>query len=102
MRTREVRIAPSAERDLERLTDWLADVTSEAVALRYISRIHDRLDKLSIGSERCTIRDDNTKLRIIGILPSVPWPFGLTPTRSMCGGFCIAGSCRTNEEIEPA
>lgn len=75
MKRRTIRYAPEAERDLERLSDWLADVASEATAIRYIRQIKQRIESLSEGSERGTIRDSRSKLRVVGVLKSVSVAF---------------------------
>lgn len=72
---RSVRYAPAAERDLEVISDWLADATSEPAAIRYIRRIKQRIETLADGSERGTVRDGETGIRVIGILPSVSVAF---------------------------
>lgn len=72
---RAVRYAPAAERDLELLSDWLAEVASEATAIRFIRKIRQRIDTLETGSERGSIRDIETKTRVIGVLKSVSVAF---------------------------
>lgn len=77
MKRRSVRLAPAAERDLEALTDWLTEVASEDSALRYIRRVYERLETLADGSERGTIQNERTGLRVIGILKSVSVAFSV-------------------------
>jgi plasmid stabilization system protein ParE len=75
MRKRRVILLGAAERDLQEIAAWLLDVTSQAVAARYISRIQARLDSLAFGSERGTVRGEADGLRIIGLLPGVSVAF---------------------------
>ncbi|WP_323015617.1 type II toxin-antitoxin system RelE/ParE family toxin [Devosia sp.] len=75
MKRRRIRYSPAAERDLEHISDWLADVASENTAIRYIQQIKWRIDTLEHGAERGTLRDPQTGLRVIGILASVSIAF---------------------------
>ena len=75
MQRRSVRYSPAAERDLEGISDWLSDVASEAVGVRYIRRIQKRVETLGDGGERGTVRNAETGLRVIGILASVSVAF---------------------------
>lgn len=75
MKHRRIRYSPAAERDLEHISDWLADVASENTAIRYIRQIKRRVETLEHASERGTLRDQQTGLRVIGILASVSIAF---------------------------
>jgi len=77
MKRRRIHYSPAAERDLEHIADWLADVASERTAIRYIQQIKWRVETLEHGAARGTLRDAQTGLRVIGILTSVSIAFSV-------------------------
>jgi plasmid stabilization system protein ParE len=75
MRRRKIELQEDARKDLIAITLWLREVASRSVASRYVGRIRKRIMSLQYGGERGTIRDDVTRIRIIGIMPSVSIAF---------------------------
>jgi plasmid stabilization system protein ParE len=67
VRQREVRFAPEAIADLERMAARIADAAGIEVALAYVTRIEAFCRGLDLASERGTRRDDiRPGLRILG------------------------------------
>jgi len=76
MRRREIVYLPTANADLREIAAWMADRTSVAFAVEYVERIQQRIETLSYGSERGTLRGDvRPGLRAIGLMKSVTLAF---------------------------
>jgi plasmid stabilization system protein ParE len=75
MRHRRVILLASAETDLFAIEDWLTEVASAIVAERFVDRIVRHLEKLEYASERGTIRNENTGLRLIGLIDGISVAF---------------------------
>jgi plasmid stabilization system protein ParE len=75
MKRRRVVLLDSAEADLTEIGIWLVEVASREVATRYIGRVWRRIQSLEYGSERGSIRNEVSDLRLIGIMPSVSVAF---------------------------
>jgi len=75
MRHRRVILLASAENDLFSIEDWLTEVASPAVAERYVDRIVRHLEKLEYASERGTVRNEKTGLRLIGLMDGISVAF---------------------------
>jgi plasmid stabilization system protein ParE len=62
-----VAFSPEAQRDLDELFEWLADVASVEVASRYVGRIRRSCESLATFPERGTLRSDiRPGIRVIG------------------------------------
>lgn len=77
MRKRRVVYSPAAQKDLVVIARWLALRASAQVARRFDTRIRDAVRTLEYASERGTLRDEQLRLRVIGILPSVSAAFSV-------------------------
>lgn len=76
MQRRQIVISDLAQRDLEKIADWLTSEASLTLATRYVARIRDRLKALEYGAERGTVRSHPARgLRVVGLLRSVSVAF---------------------------
>jgi toxin ParE1/3/4 len=76
MKRRGIVYLPTATRDLREIAGWIADRTSNSFAVHYVERIQERIETLSHGGERGTLRNDvRPGLRVIGIMKSVTLAF---------------------------
>ena len=77
MQSRRVIYAPDARQDRVRLAQWLTRQASSEVARRFDRRIREAIQRLEYASERGTVRDEETGLRVIGVLPTVSVAFSV-------------------------
>ena len=77
MRKRRIVYAPAATRDRADIARWLSRQASPEVARRFDQRIRSAIKGLEYGSERGTVRDTRSGLRVIGILPTVSVAFSV-------------------------
>lgn len=75
MRRRDVVLLDSAEKDLTDLGVWLVEVGSLERAHSYLARVRERIQSLEYGSERGSIRDKASGMRVIGMMPSISVAF---------------------------
>ena len=76
MQRRQIIYLPTATDDLREIAAWIADRTSSDFAVDYVERIQQRIETLSYGSERGTLREDiRPGLRAIGLMKSVTLAF---------------------------
>jgi len=75
MKRRKIVLLDSAEADLSEIAAWLVEVASREAAMRYIGRVRRRIQSLEYGSERGSIRNEVSGLRVIGMMPSISVAF---------------------------
>jgi toxin ParE1/3/4 len=78
---RDVVVLPSARSDLREIFRWIADRSSEEVALNYLERIENYIARFDLASERGTTRDETRSgLRTIGFEGRLTIAFLITET----------------------
>jgi toxin ParE1/3/4 len=75
MKRRRIVYSSTARQDLRALTKLLIETASTQVAKRYLDRVKARVMSLQSGSERGSIRDQASGLRVIGLLPNLSVAF---------------------------
>ena len=79
MRLRQIVYRPTAHEDLRVIGRWFSARVSREFATTYLLRVRERIETLSYGSERGTLRHDLRRgLRIVAIMKSITVAFIVT------------------------
>lgn len=82
MKRREVIFAPEARDDLIHLYDWIAAAAGPTIALTYIERIQEWVQRFELAAERGHRRDDiRAGLRIAGFERRLTMAFEIAEDR---------------------